>query len=258
MATRLLITLCGPAGRLTFRDLALKTFCGKPLAHYALSAAEVFLRAPEQADVCADFALNTDSGLLRETVCGPYPEVVPLQRGAELNIEGVTRLDILRHTLLEMEACRGDAPPYDYLLDLDITSPLRCAADLAGCLATLQARPALDAVIGATAPRRNPFDDYAKRTGDRLERLVKPDEFAFGPLPAVYDLHAAVGCYRREWLARNASGLWWNAACEVYEMPDYGTAGTPPDEAFALLETLGRHLFQTKPEYKRVRDGIRR
>ncbi len=43
--SKLLVTICGRAGSKGFKNKNLKTFCGKPLAHYSLSALELFWRS---------------------------------------------------------------------------------------------------------------------------------------------------------------------------------------------------------------------
>ncbi|MBQ9959878.1 MAG: acylneuraminate cytidylyltransferase family protein, partial [Oscillospiraceae bacterium] len=71
---KLLITVCGRAGSKGFKNKNLKTFCGKPLLYYTLSAAELFSKANK--DVQADICLNTDSPELAELAAAKYPEVV--------------------------------------------------------------------------------------------------------------------------------------------------------------------------------------
>ena len=129
MAGRLMISICGRAGSKGFKNKNLKTFCGKPLAHYSLAAAELFLQS--RPDLQADIVLNTDSGLLKELVQNSYPKVVALARPAALCGDTVPKMAVFQHSLCEMEK-RGKAP-YDHLLDLDITSPLRTPADIAHC-----------------------------------------------------------------------------------------------------------------------------
>ena len=124
---RLLITICGRAGSKGFKNKNLKVFCGKPLVYYSLSAAELFIK--NHPELTVDIALNTDSEDLAKRVAAEYPEVVYLPRGAELGGDRVPKMAVYQDSLRRMEARAGQ--PYDWHMDLDITSPLRTAADIA-------------------------------------------------------------------------------------------------------------------------------
>ena len=124
---RLLITICGRAGSKGFNNKNLKVFCGKPLVYYTLSAAELFIK--NHPELAVDIAPNTDSEDLAKLVAAEYPEVVYLPRGAELGGDRVPKMDVYQDSLRRMEARAGQH--YDWHMDLDITSPLRTAADIA-------------------------------------------------------------------------------------------------------------------------------
>ena len=64
---RLLITICGRAGSKGFKNKNLKTFCGKPLVDYSLSAAELFIKNHAALEV--DIAENTEPEA-QATRCG--------------------------------------------------------------------------------------------------------------------------------------------------------------------------------------------
>lgn len=151
--TRLLVTVCGRAGSKGFANKNLKTFCGQPLVYYTLSAAALF--AQSHPDFAVDVALNTDSDLLAGLVARRYPEVTFLPRGQALGGDTVPKMAVFQDSLARMEAARGT--PYDLLMDLDITSPLRTAQDVAAAVEKKAARPDLDLVFSVTEARRNPW-----------------------------------------------------------------------------------------------------
>ena len=159
MAKKLLITVCGRAGSSGFKNKNLKTFYGKPLSHYTLSAIDLFCRARPDLDV--DVVLNSDSGLLRDIICRTYPEVGYIHRPSALAGGIVPKMAVFMHSLKVMEEKRGDT--YDYLMDLDLTSPLRRLADVTGCFAKKEERDDLDLVTTAAPSRRSPFMTMAKR-----------------------------------------------------------------------------------------------
>ena len=150
---RLLITICGRAGSKGFKNKNLKNFCGKPLVYYSLSAAELFIRNHPELEV--DIALNTDSEDLAKLVAAEYPEVIYLPRGAELGGDRVPKVEVYKDSFARMEARTGK--PYDAMIDLDITSPLRTEQDIENAFAKAQEREDLQIIFSVCEARRNPW-----------------------------------------------------------------------------------------------------
>lgn len=251
----LIITVCGRAGSKGFKNKNLKTFCSKPLVHYTLSAIELFLKM--RPDLQADIVLNTDSGLLRDLVCKTYPEVNFIHRPPALAGDRVAKMQVFQQSLAFMEEQRGKA--YDYHMDLDITSPLRTAEDVAGCFAALENRQELELVMTATKSRRNPYMNMAKRSqdGTMVEQVIKSNVVARQEAPLCYDLNASIYAFRREFLAKNTSGFLWDGKCDIYEMEDTAVLDIDSEEDFALMELIARHLFANRDKFAQVRNNIR-
>ncbi len=253
MAGKLIISICGRAGSKGFKNKNLKTFCGKPLVHYSLSAAALFLqRHPE---VQADIVLNTDSGLLRELVLGSYPEVVALARPAELCGDTVPKMAVFQHSLREMEKRRGE--PYDRLIDLDITSPLRTAQDIAAALAHAEENPRLDVVMSAVKSRRSPYMNMAQREGGEVRQVVQTRFTARQQTPQCYDLNASIYVFKRAFLLESESGFLWDGHCDIVEMLDTAVLDIDSEEDFEMMEVMARYLYAQRPEFAEVRENIR-
>ncbi len=253
MGKRVLVTICGRAGSKGFRNKNLKTFCGKPISHYSLSSAELFMQ--KRPDIAIDIVLNTDSGLLRDIVAERYPEVVYLQRPEALCGDSVPKMDVFRHSLAEMEAKTGAR--YDYHMDLDITSPLRTAGDVARCFAVMEGRDDLDVVMTAAKSRRSPYMNMARRVDDHVEQVVKTQFVARQQTPVCYDINASVYTFKRAFLATNTTGFLWDGKCEISEMADQGVLDIDSEEDFVLMEVIAWHLYRTDAAFAEVRDNIR-
>ena len=148
---RLLITICGRAGSKGFKNKNLKNFCGKPLVYYSLSAAELFIKKHPELEI--DVALNTDSEDLARLVAAEYPEVIYLPRGAELGGDRVPKVEVYKDSFARMEARTGK--PYDAMIDLDITSPLRTEQDIENAFAKAQEREDLQIIFSVCEARRS-------------------------------------------------------------------------------------------------------
>ena len=251
---RVLITVCGRAGSKGFRNKNLKVFCGEPLVYYTLSAAGMF--CSQRPDLGVDVALNTDSPELHELVAARYPEVVSIPRPEELCGDTVPKMAVFQQTLAEME--RRTGVPYDYLIDLDITSPIRRAQDVAGAFAAAEAREDLDLVFSVAEARRNPYFNMVKVVGDHVEKVIESPYTARQQAPAIYDLNASIYVFRRDFLANNHTGILWDGKCGIYEMFDSGILDIDSEADYRLMEVIAGHLYDTMPEFAAIRQQIRR
>lgn len=250
---RLLITICGRAGSKGFRNKNLKTFCDKPLVYYTLSAAFLFKAA--RPDVAVDICLNTDSELLVELVKAKYPEVTYIPREAALCGDTVPKMAVFQNSLAEMEKKTGRR--YDYLMDLDITSPLRTEKDVENAFDKKDSRPDLDLVFSVTEARRNPYFNMVKLAGDHVEKVIASPYTARQQAPAIYDLNASIYVFRRDFLAGNRTGILWDGKIGISEMMDTGILDIDSEEDFRLMEVIARHLYDNYPDFAAVRAGIR-
>lgn len=251
---RLLITICGRAGSKGFKNKNLKVFCGKPLVYYSLSAAELFIK--NHPELTVDIALNTDSEDLAKLVAAEYPEVVYLPRGAELGGDRVPKMAVYQDSLRRMEARAGQ--PYDWHMDLDITSPLRTAADVENAVNIKRQRPDLDLVFSVTEARRNPWFNMVKEVGDHVEQVIHSPFTARQQAPNVYDVNASIYVFERDFLANNTDGMLWSGKIGVSVMMDTGIIDIDSEADFKLMEAIGAHLCEELPAFAQVRDNIRK
>ncbi len=250
---RLLITICGRAGSKGFKNKNLKTFCDKPLVYYTLAAACLF--KSRRPDVAVDICLNTDSELLVEIVKAKYPEVTYIPREAALCGDTVPKMAVFQHSLREMERKTGRT--YDYLMDLDITSPLRTAQDVENAFNTKDARKDLDLVFSVTEARRNPYFNMVKAVGDHVEKVIASPFTARQQAPAIFDLNASIYVFRRDFLANNRTGILWDGKIGVSKMLDTGILDIDSEEDFRLMEVIARYLYDSNPDFAAVRAAIR-
>lgn len=246
---RVLITICGRAGSKGFRNKNLKIFDGQPLSWYSLAAARLF--CAQRPDLGVDIALNTDSPELRVIVAEKCPEAVFVERPVALRGDTVPKMAVFQQTLAEMEQREGAA--YDYLIDLDITSPMRRANDIAGAFAVAEARPDYTLVFTAADARRNPWFNQIKVVADHVEKVIESPFTARQQAPAVYDLNASIYVFRRDFLAENKTGILWDGKCGMFQMFDTGILDIDSEEDYLLMEAVAKHLYATNPAFAAVR-----
>lgn len=250
---KVLITICGRAGSKGFRNKNLKIFDGAPLCYYTLSAAKIFIEA--RKDLSVDIALNTDSEPLKELVLEKYPEVEYVARPEELCGNIVPKMAVFQQTLAEMEKRKGEK--YDYLIDLDITSPMRRANDVAGAFAAKEQREDVDLIFSVTDARRNPWFNQLKVVDDHVEKVIESGFTARQQAPEVYDINASIYVFRRDFLAENKTGILWDGKCGMYKMFDTGIIDIDSEEDYLLMEAIAHYLYSSNPDFAAVKNNIR-
>ncbi len=253
MSNRLLITICGRAGSKGFRNKNLKTFCGRPLVYYTLSAIDLFRTA--RPDISIDVCLNTDSDLLADLVLKAYPETVFLPRGEALGGDTVPKMAVFQDSLRRMEDQMGYR--YDYVMDLDITSPLRTLADISNAYDTKAARADLDLVFSVTDSRRNPYFNMVADRGDHVEKVIASPFTARQQAPAIYDVNASLYVFNRDFLFNNTTGILWDGKIGIVKMKDTAVLDIDSEEDFVLMQFIAQYLYEQYPDFAQIRDNIR-
>lgn len=142
-------------------------------------------------------------------------------------------------------------------MDLDITSPLRTAADVENAVAKKRSRPDLGPGVQR---HRGPAQSLVQHgQGCRRPRGAGHPQSLHRPqqAPAVYDVNASIYVFQRDFLANNTDGMLWSGKIGVSVMMDTGIIDIDSEADYLLMEAIGAHLYAHKPEFAAVRDNIR-
>ena len=253
---RVLITICGRAGSKGFKNKNLKVFLDQPLCYYTLTSAFDFKERVKDAQV--DICLNTDSEDLIKLVGEKYPETWVIQRPEELCGDVVPKMAVFQHSLSFME--RTQRVTYDYLIDLDITSPLRQIDDVLGIYEMKINNPQAGLVFSGCPSRRNPFFNMVKAEKDgSVTKVIEDVVFtARQQAPAIYDLNASMYVFETEFLRINTTGILWETTCMLYMMKDTAVLDIDSEEDFEMMQLIGGYLFANVDGFKAVKDKIRK
>lgn len=250
----ILITVCGRAGSKGFKNKNLKVFLDKPLCYYTLASAYDFKQ--RVADAQVDICLNTDSEDLIKLVLDKYPETWVINRPEELCGDVVPKMAVFQQSLKFME--RTQRKFYDYLIDLDITSPLRQIDDVLGAYKQKIENPNAGLVFSGCNSRRNPYFNMVKLEKDgSVTKVIESEYTARQQAPAIFDLNASIYVFETEFLRKNTSGILWETKCMLYPMEDTAVLDIDSEEDFEMMQLIGAYLFENKQGFKAVRDKIR-
>jgi CMP-N-acetylneuraminic acid synthetase len=189
----LIITICARAGSKGIPNKNKRELAGIPLIRYSINIAKKL-----SGITSGHIALATDSEEIKEIAreAGLNTEYI---RPPELSHDTAGKIDTIRD-LVEFEE-RKTGTGFDFVVDLDITSPLRTIADLMGAYGKIREdREALN-IFSVSKPHRNPYFNVVEQADDGYFRLVKTPErpvVSRQTAPKVYDLNASFYFYRRK------------------------------------------------------------
>jgi CMP-N-acetylneuraminic acid synthetase len=190
-----LITICARGGSKGIPGKNIKLLGDKPLIYYTLKIASVFASLNNNVDVY----LSTDSDEIKKTVCQldlPFVNT-GYTRPAKLATDSSGKMKVIHDVLRYAE--EENKKEYDFIMDLDVTSPLRAIEDLNAAFDILKGYPEAFDIFSVNQANRNPYFNMVElNKGSSYVKLVKEGQFLTRQsAPKVYDLNASFYIYRR-------------------------------------------------------------
>lgn len=189
----ILITICARGGSKGIPGKNIKNINGKPLIAYSID-----LTKKIQSKLNAKVTLSTDDDLIRSTAKS-FGISTGYVRPDYLATDTAGKIDTIKDLLLYEESLFGEK--YDFILDLDVTSPLRTLEDVEKSLEMMLAKPEALNLFSVNQAARNPYFNMVEKNSNGFYSLVKtnPDGSVMTrqSAPKVYDLNASFYWYRR-------------------------------------------------------------
>lgn len=189
---KILVTICGRGGSKGIPGKNIREINGKPLIAYSIGMAQKV-----QSIWNADLALSTDSQEIKDAAAS-FGLLTSYTRPAEFATDKAGKIDVLRDILFYTEKQNNTA--YDFLLDLDITSPLRTLEDIQEAFDQLQTSTEALNIFSVSPANRNPYFNMVEKTESGFVKLVKDGSLfkSRQEAPEVYDMNASFYIYRRQ------------------------------------------------------------
>lgn len=191
--SEILCTICARGGSKSIPGKNVREVGGKPLVGHAVSDARSWNRS-------ADIVVSTDDDEIA-LVAERYGAQVPFRRPAELASDTAAKLPAIQHAVKQMEDTRKWQ--YDYVVDVDATTPLRQPSDIEDCFTTVQEDEQATNAYTVCEADKNPYFNMVELDDDgyaSLSKEVGPDVVRRQDAPMVYEMNAAVYVYDRDFL----------------------------------------------------------
>ena len=186
----LIITLCARGGSKGIPGKNIKLINGQPLIGYSINTAKRFAETNG-----GHIALSTDDSSIKE-IAKQWGLSTEYVRPTHLATDIAGKIEVIK-ALLEYEEKEQDRK-FDYVLDLDITSPLRTLQDLEYAFNTFKSDSNALNLFSVNIAGRNPYFNMVEKQDNGYYGLVKKGNFLTRQsAPPVYELNASFYFYRR-------------------------------------------------------------
>ena len=187
---KLLITICARGGSKGIPGKNIKDLNGKPLIAYSIEVAKKLF-----AHFDVKIALSTDSDEIIKVAaqCGLETDY---KRPDELASDKAGKLAAFCD-VYEFEKKNGRT--YDYVLDLDVTSPLRNVDDILYAHKLLEADTAATNIFSVSKAHKNPYFNMVEQDHKGYVRICKqPDDSVLSrqTAPEVFEMNASFYIFR--------------------------------------------------------------
>lgn len=209
-----LITICARGGSKGIPGKNIKPLNGNPLIFYTIQVAKEFQKKYQDVTI----ALSTDSNEIVEVAekCGLKSDY---RRPDFLAGDAVGKIDAIKDVLLWKEATNHCQ--YDYILDMDVTSPLRNLQDLTEAFDLIQNDEAAINLFSVSPASRSPYFNMVEQKENGFFAQVKQPEglvLTRQSAPKVYDLNASFYFYKRAFFELGYKGAITNKSI-IYVVP---------------------------------------
>jgi CMP-N,N'-diacetyllegionaminic acid synthase len=207
---KILITICARGGSKGIPGKNIKPINRIPLINYTINTAKIFSDLYE-----SDIAISTDDYKIYE-VCKLNGLFTDYIRPKHLSTDSAGKIDTIYDLLIFYEKLKGIR--YDFILDLDVTSPLRTIDDLTEAFKLLQNNKNALNIFSVNKANKNPYFNMVEQKEDGYYELSKKGEFLTRQsAKPVFELNASFYFYKRIFFENDIEKVINNYSL-IYEM----------------------------------------
>ncbi len=225
-------TICCRGGSKGVPGKNIKLLNNKPLIAYTIETALA-------AELLNDVIISTDDNLIASTA-KEFGANVPFMRPNDLATDTASKWPVFIHALEMYEKMFG--VEVDYLVDMDVTVPLKNATDINGAIQKALDDASVDVVITGYEPERNPYFNMMEIKKDGFAEIVKRGDKPIvrrQDAPEVYSLTPAAYVVKKSALYEFEH--WSKAKCKIYSMPRERAVDIDTEIDFKIVEFLMLH-----------------
>ncbi len=227
---KIICTICARGGSKGVQSKNSRMIAGYPLIVHSI-------RQALDSELFEHVVISTDSDEISE-ISRQYGGEVFFRRPGELAEDSSPKLPVIRHAFLEAEKHYGCR--YEYIVDLDATSPLRSITDIQTCADLIQSGNCSN-VITAAPSHRSPYFNLIEKNAaghwapsKSMGRMLTRRQES----PPCFDMNASIYAWTRESLL-NESEIFLPGT-QLHVMPRERSFDIDSPLDFRIVELLMR------------------
>ena len=210
--SKILCTICARGGSKGVKDKNIKLLNGLPLiSHTILQAIE--------SGLFDKIVVSTDSDSIAE-VARKYGAEVFFKRDHKLSDDNAGKLEVIKDAFTRSE--KQFNQKFDYLVDLDATSPLRLSSDIIAAFDYFCSKGGIGNLFSVNASHKNPYFNIIELDNNGYAQISKSLNsegmvMSRQAAPQTYDINGSIYIWDRETLLNNSTIFLKNTL--AYSMP---------------------------------------
>lgn len=201
----ILCTICARKGSQEIKNKNIIDFNNKPLIVETINYAK-------DNKIINKVVVSTDSKKIISLAKNKVDKV--FLRSKSLSDSKAGKIPVIRDLLIRSE--KYFKKNFDYIVDLDVTNPLREKNDLKKAFNKFLKSKA-EVLFSVTKARKNPFFNMVINSKNRGYKLIKPSKFLRRQdVPDVYDINACIYIWKRKRLL--SSDNLYGSKSTIYQM----------------------------------------
>ncbi len=200
----ILITVCARGGSKGIPGKNIKILNYKPLIYYTLKLADEFAQIHPETYIY----LSTDSKDIKKVVEDLNIETVKTNysRPDQLATDASGKMSAIKD--VKDFAEKDQSVNFDFVLDLDVTSPLRTIKDIEESFEKLSNNVEALNIFSVSPANRNPYFNMVEEKKDGFFELCKEGNFlSRQTAPAVYDMNASFYIFKEKYFKGNYNSV---------------------------------------------------
>ena len=227
---KVLCTICARGGSKGVKNKNIKLINGKPLIAYTIEQAKV-------SKLFEHIVISTDSDDIAK-IAQEYGAEVFFKRSSQMASDIAGKLDVIRDAFVRSEAHYDET--YDYLIDLDVTAPLRIVDDILNAFNQFLENKN-DNLITAMPSRRSPYFNLVevdKNGKVSLSKALDSSIVRRQDTPKSYDMNASIYIWKRDIILTKKSLFLEKTG--LYIMPEERSIDIDTELDYKIVEILMR------------------
>jgi len=222
-----LCTICMRGGSQGVKNKNYRLINGKPLMYYTIKQAV-------KSKLFENIVVSTDSKKILR-YAKSYGAEGWFLRPKKLASNLSPKIPVIKHVLRESEIYYKKK--YDYIVDLDVTSPLRKIDDITKAFKFFLKKNA-DILITGARSKKNPYFNVVEKKNGKIKKVLGSEKKISRrqDAPITYDMNASIYIWKRNILL-NSKSL-YESKTVLYEMPESRSIDLDSNFDLKLLKLL--------------------